>query len=125
VEADVNSTPRHVAIVEDDLGLRTAMHRLLSAAGVHTHAYACAEDLLAAAHTDLDLVVIDIHLPGMSGFELPAHLDTTSHKIGLVFITAYDDADSRRRAALAGGTYLVKPFAGHALLHALGAPVSS
>ncbi|MFT4173599.1 MAG: response regulator [Rhodocyclaceae bacterium] len=116
--------PQHVAIVEDDLGLRTAMYRLLTAAGVHTHAYPCAEDLLAAAHADLDFVVIDIHLPGMSGFDLPPHLRGVGKAAGLIFITAYDDADSRRRAAAAGGVYLVKPFAGHALLHALGAQAS-
>ncbi|MGC3963492.1 MAG: response regulator [Rhodocyclaceae bacterium] len=117
---------RRVVVVEDDSGLRQAMHRLIEAAGLHAESFDTGEALLASDATSrADCLVVDIHLPGMSGFELDRALDRGPYHPAVIFITAYDDGDTQRQARAAGAAYLVKPFAGHALLSAVNSALES
>jgi FixJ family two-component response regulator len=111
-----------VIVVDDDASVCQATHRLLSAAGFHAHMYYSAEALLASAAVDgKTCLVLDINLPGLSGFELVEHLE--AHGSGIlpvVFITAYDQPayaiQARRREALA---YVLKPFSAVDLIAAI------
>ena len=101
-----------IAVVDDDASVRRAVQRLLRAAGFAVETFATAHEFLDAGQwAQTACLVLDIHLPGMSGFELQEHLALIGAPIPIVFITAHDDATVRERASRAGAVgYLRKPF---------------
>jgi len=69
--------------------------------------------------------VLDVHLDGMTGFELYEHLCATATARPVIFMSGVDDAASRRRAAAAGAViFLAKPFSGRSLLDAVRCALS-
>lgn len=110
-----------IAIVEDDASCRRALERLLRASGFEAHPFASAEDFLASAAPESHAcLILDVHLPGMSAFELVERLRAAAPPRPAVFITAQDERSARERASrMAGSAYLRKPFAGAALLEAV------
>ncbi len=67
-----------------------------------------------------DCLVLDIRMPGMTGIELCNKLKTRTHRIPVVFITAHDDDESRKKTLSCGCVaYLRKPFSDEALLTAI------
>ena len=109
---------RTVVIVEDDASLCQAMARVLRAAGLDSVAFGSAEALLAAEPTRSPIcLVIDVLLPGMSGFVLRDRLASAGAVPPVIFITAFDEPESRALAAKAGAAaFLAKPFSGRALV---------
>jgi FixJ family two-component response regulator len=104
-------------VVEDDAGMRAAIHRLLQIEGFETLLFDSAEALLASgAASRAQCLVLDLNLPGMSGFELQSHLAGSGIAPPVVFITAHDLPKLRRQALASGSGYLVKPFSGSALV---------
>jgi len=115
----------NIVLVEDDVGLNRAVVRLLNAAGFQPFSFETAEGLLAsnvASHADC--FVLDVHLPGISGVELHARLAAAGNLRPVIFITAHDDAETRR-SANTGAKFLTKPFVGQTLIDAIDAAVSS
>jgi FixJ family two-component response regulator len=108
-----------IGVVEDDPSFRRALRRLLSAAGFNVVAFASAEEFLASESAGATAcLVLDIHLGGMSGFDLQERLATAGVPIPTVFITAHDDPVTRERAR-SGLAYLRKPFREDALIRAI------
>jgi FixJ family two-component response regulator len=110
-----------IAVIDDDASVRRALQRLLQAAGftVETFATAC-EFLEADDWAQTACLVLDVHLPGMSGFQLREHLEASGVPIPIVFITAYDDMSTRERVHRAGAVgYLRKPFDQDTLIEAI------
>ena len=97
--------------------MRDAIHRVLQATGFAVTGFASAEAALQDHTTrEAHCLVLDIHLPGISGFELYERLGETGSKPPVIFITARDDIRNQERAAQLGALdYLVKPFSGRAL----------
>ncbi len=89
-------------------------------AGLCTACYCSAESFLASSGPAPDLLVLDIHLPGLSGLELLARLKAEDRSLPVVLITAYAD-EPLRQAALAAGcaAFLAKPFEDCELLGAI------
>ncbi|MBK7457924.1 MAG: response regulator [Betaproteobacteria bacterium] len=123
----VNTLPpesphRHVVIlVEDDEGLRVALLRLLRASGFSACGYASAEALLDDPRAaPADCLVVDVHLPAMSGLELVTRLRRRGLRVPAVAISAHDEAGVRE-AVRSGGVerFLGKPFPGRALVSAV------
>lgn len=114
-----NST---VVVVEDDAGMRKALERLLRAGGLKAVLFSSAEALLGTdAAASAACLVLDIHLPGLSGFELRRRLTDLGHQQPVIFITAVDDESARDEARrLQCIAYFRKPFEGAALLEAIG-----
>lgn len=112
---------RTIVVVEDDSGLREALGRILSVAGFKARTFADAEELLqASAATSASCLVLDVHLPLLSGFELYERLRAQPGvRPPAVFISAQDEPDARKQATSAGASYLPKPFGGHQLLAAV------
>lgn len=112
---------RQIVIVEDDAGMRRAIQRLLRAAGYTTQAFASAEALLQTRAADeAAILILDVRLPGLSGFELRARLADDGAEPPVVFITAHDEPAARDAALRVGAfAYLLKPFAGKELLDAV------
>ena len=108
-------------VVDDDDGMNRAVQRLLKAAGFSAVTFPSAEALLqdsAASHAAC--LVLDINLPGLSGFELYRQLAHLNPQPPVIFITAHDDPESQARATNAGAiAYLTKPFEGRFLLAAI------
>lgn len=120
------STKEHrglVAVIEDDVSLNLAILRQLRAAGFRTRSFSCGREVLEAHGHIADCLVLDVHLPDMTGFELLGQLGTTRPTI---VITAHDDPLHRRAANdVRAVAYLTKPFARDALLEAVSRAVAT
>jgi FixJ family two-component response regulator len=113
------ATPaRTVVLVEDDIGMRLALKRVLVIAGFNVEAFVSAEECLAeGAALNADCLVCDLHLPGASGFELSRHLTQVGSDVPVIFITAHDTEAVRGEAKRIGARgYLAKPFEGRVLV---------
>ena len=118
--------PKRVALVEDDAGMSQALVRILRLAGYAPTTFGSAEALIrGGGGADADCLVLDVQLPGMSGFELRDHLVLTGITAPVIFITAYDDAAARSLAELANAAYLAKPFTGKTLIEAVARALAS
>ena len=108
-----------IGVVEDDPSFLRALRRLLSAAGFSVATFASAEEFLASESARAtSCLVLDVHLAGMSGFDLQQRLATAGAPIPTIFITAHDDPVTRERAR-SGAAYLRKPFREDALIGAI------
>ena len=110
-----------IAVIDDDASVRRALQRLLQSAGLTVATFATARAFLEADDwAQTACVVLDIHLPGMSGFELAEYLAVSEVPIPIVFITALDDVSTRERVHRAGAAgYLRKPFDQDTLIDAI------
>jgi FixJ family two-component response regulator len=121
----VPSPPRRgsavVGVVDDDASLLRALQRLLVAGGFRVEVFSSAEEFLKSEHgRSADCLVLDVHLGGLSGFELYEKLIAAGMRIPAVFITAHDDAITRARARQSGAVaYLSKPFDDASLIGAI------
>ena len=110
-----------IAVVDDDFSVCRALRRLIQSAGYTVETFASAREFLDSSRVNRTAcLVLDIHLGGMSGFELQEQLTATRAAIPIIFITAYDDAAIRERITRSGATaYLHKPFDEGVLLDAI------
>jgi FixJ family two-component response regulator len=101
-----------VAVVEDDESYRVALQRLLKSAGLSVLAFASAEDFLDSGQQhETACLIADIRMPGMSGLDLQARLNTEQCPIPIIFITAHGDEQMRLQAMRGGAVkFLGKPF---------------
>ena len=107
-----------VAIVDDDESVRTAVLGLLRAAGLSAKAFASAEEFLATGQQHhFACLIADIRMPGMSGLDLQAELNSQNRRIPTIFITAHGDINLQMQALRAGASeFLLKPFRDDVLL---------
>ena len=109
-----------VAIVDDDIAHCRALARLLRASGMETTTYASAEDYLEAGRDrEVDCLVLDIQLGGMSGFELQSSLAAGCQAPPIVFLTAHAEPETIARAACAGCAHVRKTDPAPVLLEAI------
>jgi FixJ family two-component response regulator len=110
-----------VAVVDDDFEVRVALMRLLSSAGFATEAFESgAEFVQSIGEQAPGCVVLDLHMPGLSGFDVQQQLVELHPEVPVVIITGHDTAEARRRAVgLGARAYLSKPVDGEALLLAI------
>jgi FixJ family two-component response regulator len=112
-----------ICIVEDDASLRQALERLVWSYGFEVEAFARPSQVLQrleAGRLHCKVLVLDIHLGQMSGFDLHDRLTKMGLSIPTIFMTGRDDAANRGRVAQTGAkAYLVKPFEDSALMGAI------
>lgn len=110
-----------IAIVDDDSSVRRSLHRLLQSVGYTVATFASAGEYLdSLSRRRPDCLVLDIHLSGMSGFELQERLVADGAGVPIIFITAHDDASTREGIERSGAAgHLWKPFDDQALLDAI------
>ena len=115
----------YVAIVDDEEPVRKALKRLLRASGLEADTYASGKDFLEASVARMpDCVVLDLHMPGMSGLQVLYELRSAKRSLPAVVITAYDEPASREQCLAAGAAaYLRKPLDERLLLNAISANV--
>ncbi|HEX6320103.1 MAG TPA: response regulator [Burkholderiales bacterium] len=107
-----------ILVVDDDANSRELLRLHLSAAGYAVHV---AEDAISAGYLVLrsppDLIITDVHMPHMDGFEFIAALkaDKTLPQIPVIFLTTMEEGDHRGKELGAVG-YLTKPARSDRLL---------
>lgn len=123
----MTSAGQCIAVIDDEVQVRTALGRLLRLADYEVVAFGCGEEFLASLTTRRpDCAVVDVHMPGLSGFDVKARMCAAHIEIPVVFITASDDLALDQTVRDAGGvTLLRKPFSNDALLDAVGAALRS
>ena len=105
-----------IAVVEDDDGLRAAILRMIGACGWEGSGFPAAEDFLGSDMLrQVDCMVLDLYLPGISGFTLLDKIRKQDIQTQVILITAQDDARIGKRVQQVGASYLQKPFSGDLL----------
>jgi DNA-binding response OmpR family regulator len=110
----VTERGRHetVLVVEDDASLRLGLTKALRSAGFRVIAAPTGpEGLEAAIATPPDLVLLDVMLPGMNGFEICEELRRRDADLPIIMVTAKgEEHDKVRGLRLGADDYVVKPF---------------
>ncbi|UHQ20087.1 response regulator [Lysobacter sp. KIS68-7] len=108
-----------VAVVEDEQPVRRALQRLLRASGFDVRLFSTGSEFMA--HLEgIDCVILDLHLPGMSGFEVQEALSALGASLPVVVLTGNDTPANRTRSLANGAhAYLCKPVDDKVLLDAL------
>jgi FixJ family two-component response regulator len=115
-----------VVVVDDDASFLRAMGRLLRTAGYTVETFGSPAKFLAAV-TGLSpkVLVLDVHMPEMTGLELQERLAALGICLPVIFVTAHDTPQTRERAQKAGSFgLLLKPFDKSVLLRAINAALS-
>jgi len=111
---NLSSTKSSILIVDDELVIREVLERILSAGGYDlAFASSGAEALAKAAELTPDLILLDVMMPVMDGFEACRRLraDPLLAEVPVIMVTALDDRDSRLRGIEAGADdFIAKPF---------------
>jgi FixJ family two-component response regulator len=107
-----------VAVVDDEAGVRTMLRRVLRQADFEVAVFASGEDFIASLALRVPAcVILDVHMPGLSGFDVKSRLRAMGCDVPAIFITASDDRALDRSVLDAGGVLLLrKPFASDRLL---------
>ena len=103
---------RVVDIVDDDESVRRALWRLLNSVGVQSRTYGSARSYLECADLEsADCLLLDLHLPEMSGIELLEHLSEVAPSLHVICMTGRDEPEVEQRLAAVGiSECLRKPF---------------
>lgn len=102
---------RHILIVDDEARIREVVHYALEREGYRVTAVSDGRDALAAAERDdIDLIVLDIMLPGVDGLEVCRRIRSTSRTPILFLSARSDEIDRVLGLELGGDDYLTKPF---------------
>ena len=117
-----------IAIVDDDPSVCRALERLVRSLGFTGATFNNGEDFLQRVWSvpsfRPDCVVLDIHMPGITGIEVQRRLAGTG--LPVVLITAHDDARLREEGLAAGAIALLrKPFNDQVFVDTLHAAVSA
>lgn len=107
-----------VMLIDDDPSLQLALRHLITDEG---YTFFCAGDgrsgLALVEEERPDLVLLDVMMPGMNGYDVCAKLRTAGHRMPIVFLSAKGDIVDKSIGFKAGGDdYLVKPFDNSELL---------
>ena len=96
------------------------LKRLLSAHGFRVRTFASAESFLGIANYEVDCLLLDIHLGGISGIDLQRRLTSSGTDLPVIFMTAIDSQATRQEAFDAGCiAFLKKPFLAKLLIDAI------
>ena len=111
----------NVFVVDDDADVRTAMQRLLKTVGLQAEGFASAKDFLERSMPQgPSCLILDVRLPGMSGFDVQRKLVAAGIDLPIIFITAHADVPLAVRAMKSGAVeFLTKPVRGQDLLDAV------
>ena len=117
----MSTTPPLIHVVDDDESLRTALLRLLTAAGFEARGYASTGEFLSHPQPDRSgCVLLDLRMPGPSGLDLQDAMRDHAIDLPIIFLTGHADVRSTIRAMKSGAVdFLEKPVDRDTLLGAL------
>jgi FixJ family two-component response regulator len=112
-----------IVIVDDEESVRTGLRRLCVSLGLRASVYASGReflDSLAAGAPHPHCLLLDAHMPHMSGLEVQRYLIEAGFEFPTVVYTADDAPEAEARYMAAGvAAYLRKPIAGDELLESI------
>jgi FixJ family two-component response regulator len=110
-----------VFIIDDDVGMRAAMQRLLKSVGLYAESFATPQEFFRRRPPDgPSCLVLDVRLPGMSGLDVQCKLIESGFQIPVIFITGHGDIPMTVKAMKSGAVeFLTKPFRDQDLLDAI------
>lgn len=117
----------NILIIEDDYAIRVTLQELLQLNGHTVRAAADGREGLQLATTRPDLILCDVGMPGMDGYQVLTAIQAqpTIRDIPFIFLTARADrVDQRRGMALGADDYITKPFTEREILDAIAARVT-
>lgn len=122
----MSKQPLRVAVVDDDSSVRRALQRILTVLDVSVEGFASGEEFLQSLGTERpDCVVLDLHMPGLSGLEVQQIIKKLDERLPVVIVTGHHEPGMRRRCLLAGAAgYLRKPIDVEVLRHAIDQAVA-
>jgi len=108
----------HILIVEDDKNIRKLMQTVLNQSGYKTF---CAADgveaLMIFDKEHIDLMICDIMMPNMDGFELTNALRRANYNLPILMVTAKESFRDKQKGFLVGtDDYMVKPIDAHEMV---------
>jgi FixJ family two-component response regulator len=120
------STRALIHIVDDDASLRESLIDLLRAGGFDAQGYGSTGEFLLQSLPDRPgCLLLDVKLPGLSGLELQAALQSRGVALPIVFLTGHADVPTSVRAMKAGAVdFLEKPVAREKLFEALASALA-
>jgi len=103
---------QHLLVVDDEDNLRSMLEAALRYEGFDVRAASSGRDALDEVETQSpDLIVLDVMMPDLDGFEVCRRLRNDGVRTPVLFLTARDATDDKVRGLTLGGDdYLVKPF---------------
>jgi FixJ family two-component response regulator len=115
------TTPPLIAVVDDDESCLRSVGRLLRSEGYSVETFSSAGQFLSSLLTTLpQCLVLDVHMPEMTGLQLQEVLAAQGYRVPIIFLTANDTPQIREQARRAGAIgFLQKPFHTQALLVAV------
>jgi FixJ family two-component response regulator len=118
--------PLRVAVVDDDPSVRRALQRLLNVLGICAESFVSGEAFLASLQRGVpDCVILDLHMPGLSGLEIQQQIGRLGERLPVVIITGHHEPGMRSRCLSAGAAaYLRKPIDSQVLQDAIARAVA-
>jgi FixJ family two-component response regulator len=115
-----------VAVVDDDPSVRRALQRVLNVLGIRAEGFVSGETFLASLRHEVpDCVVLDLHMPGLSGLDVQQQIGRLGERLPVVIITGHHEPGMRSRCLSAGAAdYLRKPIDAQALQDAIARAVA-
>ncbi len=110
-----------VYVVDDDASVREAIGSLIRSAGLKVQTFGSAQEFLTTPRAQApSCLVLDLHLPGLSGLDLQQELAKADIQIPIIFLTGHGDIPTSVKAIKAGALeFLTKPFHDEDLLNAI------
>ena len=101
-----------IFVIDDDASFRNAVARLLHAGGYAVQTFASATDFLESFRgCTPGCVLLDVHMPGLTGLELQSALARAENPLPIVFVTGQGDIPTSVQAMRAGAEdFLTKPI---------------
>ena len=123
----MKAVPPMVAVVDDEEPVRIALARLLRTHGFRVATFGSGESFLhGLADRDAGCVLLDLQMPGLTGFEVLKRLNPRRGGLPVVIMTAHDAPGLQEACMLRGAAaYLLKPLDGEALVKAISAALTS
>ncbi len=111
-----NALPNQIWIIDDDSSIRWVLEKTLNQAGYEVTAFESGSNALSqfkrtAVNQRPELILTDVRMPGINGFELLKQIKHISPSTPIIVMTAYSDLESTQRGFEDGAfEYLPKPF---------------
>ena len=116
-----------VAIVEDDSSVRKALARLLTLSSFEIVTYGSAQEFIGSLDAQRpECLIVDLHMPEISGLDLQKYLSSSGIRIPTIIITAFNEPGVSERCRAGGAAaFLLKPVNASTLIAAVNTAINA